>query len=344
MFWRLAKRRRHANCLWRLDICQKNQSWQSPGSCRASHRSMVSNNWARGYWRREHCGESSTTCQDAQDVLNSRRKNCIVRTRIESCALYTYVQEKKKLKICVCAEKINDKSCRPWNFLETGSIHLHRLESGLIVTSASQFLLLTVPISNMTRLSTAANLPSTLRISTVKAVQSTGRLKKFLFHLSLFVLEKIGKKKKVFANIISSLQPRWFFEKKGLMNSVGLCCFPTSRSYRRILGQTPLESPESYQFRTSSPRRTPNKSRTWTRPVRWPTRTPSAITFSSSLYLLPSTPPGPNASKTTCGEDLHLGLHRRGGIVCLRRPESLVKSFTFLPQCHWRFQGRSHAW
>ena len=72
------------------------------------------------------------------------------------------------------------------------------------------------------------------------------------------------------------------------MNSVGLAtskvCTPTSRSNRRIWGQMPLESPDSCQLRTSSPRRTPNLVLEHVR-VRCPTRTRSAVTFSLSLML-----------------------------------------------------------
>ena len=65
--------------------------------------------------------------------------------------------------------------------------------------------------------------------------------------------------------------------------------------------------------------KTHTHSRAWTRPVRWPTRTRSAVTFSSSLVrtcLLPSStssPPWPNASR----RDLLHGFHRRVAIVSL---------------------------
>ena len=75
----LANKRRHTNC----------GDLYSPILCRASQRSMISGNLERGHWWWEHYSESSTTCQDAQNFLNSRRKNCIVREKVESCALFT---------------------------------------------------------------------------------------------------------------------------------------------------------------------------------------------------------------------------------------------------------------
>ena len=93
--------------VWRLDIYRK--------ECRLAFLKVVSRfakvddflaTESEDTGGESNYSEGPTTCQDAQNFLNSRRKNVVIRERIESWALYTSVQEK------TCAEKINDKSCR----------------------------------------------------------------------------------------------------------------------------------------------------------------------------------------------------------------------------------------
>ena len=93
-----------------LAFWQTNQSWQSPGSCRASQRSMISGNRERRYWRREHYGEGPTTCQDAQKYLEfSSKKLCSYQKKGSSFAHCIHLFKKKRLQIGVCTEEIDHK-------------------------------------------------------------------------------------------------------------------------------------------------------------------------------------------------------------------------------------------